>query len=74
MRDNNQTHNLPKGKAHIMCLICSLHAVHSSVAEPHHVDAALNPRKNFDVAPAAPAPTLLYIMPTFLNNQNLHKG
>jgi hypothetical protein len=30
-----------------------------SVAEPHQFYAALAPGENFDVAPAAPAPTLL---------------
>jgi hypothetical protein len=32
--------------------------VYNSVAEPHHFYAA--PGKNFDAAPAAPAPTLMY--------------
>jgi hypothetical protein len=32
----------------------------SSIAEPHHLYAAPAPGKNFDAAPAAPAPTLLY--------------
>jgi hypothetical protein len=31
-----------------------------SVAELHHFYAAPAPGKNFDVTPAAPAPTLLY--------------
>jgi hypothetical protein len=35
----------------------------SSVAEPHHFDAALAPGKNFD---AAPAPTLLYSKTKYL--------
>jgi hypothetical protein len=35
----------------------------SSVAEPHHFDAAPTPGKNFD---AAPAPTLLYSKENFL--------
>jgi hypothetical protein len=36
--------------------------ISSSVAEPHHFYAAPAPApgKNFDAAPAAPAPTLLY--------------
>jgi hypothetical protein len=40
----------------------SLLTVSSSVAEPHHFYAAPAPGKNFDAAPAAPAPTstLLY--------------
>jgi hypothetical protein len=40
----------------------------SSVAEPHHFYAAPAPGKNFDAAPApaAPAPTLLYIKAKFL--------
>jgi hypothetical protein len=33
---------------------------HCSVAEPHHHYAAQAPGKNFDVAPAVPAPTLLH--------------
>jgi hypothetical protein len=39
-----------------------------SVAEPHHLFAAPAPGKNFDAAPAAPAPapTLLYSETTFL--------
>jgi hypothetical protein len=32
----------------------------SSVADPHHFYAAPAPGKNFDAAPAAPAPTLQY--------------
>jgi hypothetical protein len=32
----------------------------TSVAEPHHFYAAPAPGKNFDAAPAAPAPTLQY--------------
>jgi hypothetical protein len=35
-----------------------------SVVEPHHFCAAPAPDKNFDAAPA-PAPTLLYSMPSF---------
>jgi hypothetical protein len=38
-----------------------------SVAEPHHFYAAPAPGKNFDAAPAAPAPTLLYSKAKFLN-------
>jgi hypothetical protein len=38
----------------------------SSVAEPHHFYAAPAPGKNFDAAPAAPAPTLLYDKAKFL--------
>jgi hypothetical protein len=40
----------------------------SSVAEPHHFYAAPAPCKNFDAAPAAPAPapTLLYRKANFL--------
>jgi hypothetical protein len=37
-----------------------------SVAEPHQFYAAPAPGKNFDAAPAAPAPTLLYSRPKFL--------
>jgi hypothetical protein len=37
---------------------------YTSVAEPHHVDAALVPGENLDAAPA-PAPTLLFTKPTF---------
>jgi hypothetical protein len=37
-----------------------------SVAEPHHFYAAPAPGKNFDAAPAAPAPTLLYSKTKFL--------
>jgi hypothetical protein len=39
-----------------------------SVAEPHHFYAAPAPGKNFDAAPAAPAPapTLLYRKTKFL--------
>jgi hypothetical protein len=32
----------------------------ADVAEPHHFYAAPAPGKNFDAAPAFPAPTLLY--------------
>jgi hypothetical protein len=32
----------------------------NSVAKPHHFYTAPAPGKNFDAAPAAPAPTLLY--------------
>jgi hypothetical protein len=39
-------------------------SMYSSVAEPHHFYAA--PGKIFDVAPAAPAPTLLYSKAKFL--------
>jgi hypothetical protein len=38
----------------------------TSVAEPHHFYAATAPGKNFDAAPAAPAPTLLYRKANFL--------
>jgi hypothetical protein len=38
----------------------------NSVAEPHHFYAAPAPGKNFDAAPAAPAPTLLYSKAKFL--------
>jgi hypothetical protein len=40
----------------------------SCVAEPHHFYAAPAPGKNFDAAPAAPAPvpTLLYSKAKFL--------
>jgi hypothetical protein len=38
----------------------------SSVAEPHQFYAAPAPGKNFDAAPAAPAPTLLYSKAKFL--------
>jgi hypothetical protein len=39
-----------------------------SVAEPHHFYAAPAPGKNFDAAPAAPAPapTILYSKAKFL--------
>jgi hypothetical protein len=37
-----------------------MHFANTSVAEPHHFYAAPAPGKNFDEAPAAPAPTLLY--------------
>jgi hypothetical protein len=37
----------------------------TSVAEPHHFDAAPASGKNFDAAPA-PAPTLLYMNAKFL--------
>jgi hypothetical protein len=40
--------------------------VFSSVAEPHHFYAAPAPDKNFDAAPAAPAPTLLNSKAKFL--------
>jgi hypothetical protein len=39
----------------------------TSVAEPHHLYAAPTPGINFDAAPAAPAPTLLYSKTKFLN-------
>jgi hypothetical protein len=38
----------------------------NSVVEPHHFYAAPAPGKNFDAAPAAPAPTLLYSKAKFL--------
>jgi hypothetical protein len=40
----------------------------TSVAEPHHFYAAPDPCRNFDAAPAAPAPapTLLYSKTKFL--------
>jgi hypothetical protein len=41
-------------------------ALSVSVAEPHQFYAAPAPGKNFDAAPAAPAPTLLYSMAKFL--------
>jgi hypothetical protein len=37
-----------------------------SVAEPHHFYGALALVINFDVAPAAPGPTLLYSKAKFL--------
>jgi hypothetical protein len=44
--------------------------VSTSVAEPHHFNAAPAPGKNFDAAPApaapAPAPTLMYSKAKFL--------
>jgi hypothetical protein len=45
-----------------------LHMVRNSVAEPHHFYAAPDPApgKNFDAAPAAPAPTQLYRKTKFL--------
>jgi hypothetical protein len=43
------------------------------VQVPHHIDAAPAPRKFFD-APTAPAPTLLYIKPTFENKQMFPKN
>jgi hypothetical protein len=41
---------------------------YTSVAEPHHFYAAPAPGKNFDAAPAAPAPapTLFYSKAKFL--------
>jgi hypothetical protein len=46
---------------------CS-HALAGSVAESHHFYASPAPGKNFDAAPAAPAPapTLLYSKTKFL--------
>jgi hypothetical protein len=41
----------------------------NSVAEPHHIDAALASDKNFDAAPA-PAPTM-YSKPTLSKAQKL---
>jgi hypothetical protein len=38
----------------------------AGVAEPYHFYAASAPGKNFDAAPAAPAPTLLYSKAKFL--------
>jgi hypothetical protein len=38
----------------------------SSVAKPDNFDAAPTPGENFDAAPAAPAPTLLYSTAKFL--------
>jgi hypothetical protein len=37
----------------------------TSVKEPHHFYAAPAPGKNFDVAPAAPAPTYCIAMQNF---------
>jgi hypothetical protein len=53
-----------------------LHIVLSSVAEPHHFYAAPAPvpapGENFDAAPAAPAPTLLYSKAKFLKRTKEH--
>jgi hypothetical protein len=38
----------------------------TSVAEPYHVDAAPARDKNFDAAPAALGPTLVYVQYTKL--------
>jgi hypothetical protein len=45
----------------------------SSVAEPHHFyeAPALAPGKNFDAAPAAPAPTLFYSKGKILKRTNV---
>jgi hypothetical protein len=45
-----------------------------SVAEAHHFDVAPAPGKNFDAAPAAPAPTLLSSKPTFFKNTKVNIG
>jgi hypothetical protein len=44
------------------------YTVKTSVAEPDHFNKAPAPGKNFDAAPAAPAPapTILYIKAKFL--------
>jgi hypothetical protein len=46
----------------------------SSVAEPHHFNAAPAPGENFDAAPAAPtpAPTLLYSKAKFLKRTKVY--
>jgi hypothetical protein len=44
----------------------------SSVAEPHHFYAAPAPGENFDAAPAAPAPTLLYSKAKFLKRTKVY--
>jgi hypothetical protein len=44
----------------------------SSVAEPHHFYAAPAPSDNFDAAPAAPAPTLLYSKAKFLKRTKVY--
>jgi hypothetical protein len=51
----------PKSQRYILSIL-------SSVAEPHYFYAAPAPGKNFDAAPAdpAPAPTLLYSKAKFL--------
>jgi hypothetical protein len=44
----------------------------TSVAEPHSFYAAPAPSENFDAAPAAPAPTLLYSMAKFLKRTKVY--
>jgi hypothetical protein len=44
----------------------------SSVAEPHHFYAAPAPGENFNAAPAAPAPTLLYTKAKFLKRTKFY--
>jgi hypothetical protein len=43
-----------------------------SVAEPHHFYAVPAPGENFDAAPAAPAPTLLYNKAKFLKRTKVY--
>jgi hypothetical protein len=47
--------------------------VSSSVAERHHFYAAPAPGENFDAAPAAPAPTLLYSKAKFLKRTKVYR-
>jgi hypothetical protein len=54
-----------KQKLKIDWIINEIATVLPSVAEPHNFYAAPAPGKNFDAAPAAPAPTLLYARQNF---------
>jgi hypothetical protein len=47
-------------------LTCQPCSVFSILSKPHQFYAAPAPGKNFDAAPAAPAPTLLYSKAKFL--------
>jgi hypothetical protein len=65
---------IPKTSRELRNVLCGW--VKTIVAEPHHFEAAPAPGKFVGaapVAPAAPAPTLLYTKPTFQNKQKLTK-
>jgi hypothetical protein len=54
-----------------LMLITTGTVVRNSVAELHHFYAAPAPGENFDAAPAAPAPTLLYSKAKFLKRNKV---
>jgi hypothetical protein len=54
------------GRTFMKCIYHIEVLIICSVAEPHHISAAPAPGTNFDAAPAAPAPILLYTKAKFL--------